>query len=235
LSYRYLIPLIDASLAIGINKPGGAARIRSINSDGSYSVTYILGGKEDHIDIAFITRREENEGRPKRSRNSLPYSAPVQEEIKKSTIQKKARSVLSQRSTNAADEVQTSSSVPSPPPRKQQQPVMARPIPTVVVNEVVEMESEAGEADVQSTPTKARSELTQSVIQQLLPALRRCRETEDGGYLVADIKKALLGSLGGDAGGPQAFEEALSHFEAENVVMIMPSDGGPDDRVLFVI
>jgi hypothetical protein len=45
----------------GVNKLGGVARISKINSDGSYDVTYVLGGKESGVDSVFIAGNDDFE------------------------------------------------------------------------------------------------------------------------------------------------------------------------------
>lgn len=39
----------------GINKPGGMGRVTKVNTDGTYNVAYILGGRENNIDAKFIS------------------------------------------------------------------------------------------------------------------------------------------------------------------------------------
>jgi hypothetical protein len=199
-------------------------------------VTYILGGKEDHIDIAYITRRDEQEGRPKRARGSL---VPFTEKTMKSAPQKKARTVLSQRPINSADELPSPPSTPSrrqPSPAQISTPVIPKKQVAVAmaVKGDFEMDSEEEEGDVQVTPVKVYSQRANAVIFALLPALGKCSKTEHGEYIVSEVRNYILGSLGA-AGDSQAFDEALEHWQASNAVMILPSADDPDIPALIVV
>lgn len=60
----------------GINKPGGVARITKLNSDGSYNVSYVLGGRESNVDAAFVSKSEDDEGKRKR-RETMDAALPT--------------------------------------------------------------------------------------------------------------------------------------------------------------
>jgi hypothetical protein len=134
---------------IGINKPGGAARIRSITPEGLYCVTYILGGREDNLHIQYITRREECQGRPTRKRPAVtdlktpePASAPAPA--------KKPRKVLQKISPNISE---SSSRQKAPPllPRVKQSTQKVR-TPVVPPVETLDNDSISGES-MNSPPT----------------------------------------------------------------------------------
>ena len=54
---------------VGINKPGGVARVTKIHEDGSYDVAYVLGGRECNVDAVFVNPQGEGK-RPRRRKNS---------------------------------------------------------------------------------------------------------------------------------------------------------------------
>jgi len=45
----------------GINKQGGVGRITKHNPDGTYNITYVLGGKESNVESIFISKEEDEE------------------------------------------------------------------------------------------------------------------------------------------------------------------------------
>ena len=55
---------------VGINKPGGVARITKIHADGSCDVAYILGGKEYDVDAVFVKRHGEGNRQRRRKPSS---------------------------------------------------------------------------------------------------------------------------------------------------------------------
>ena len=69
------------------------------------------------------------------------------------------------------------------------------------------------------------------IINEFLPAVRKCRVTGDGGYLVSPIEQYFVEKFGVDISG--AFEEALSYFESENIIMMIADD--ESHRQLFII
>ncbi|KAL3941487.1 MAG: hypothetical protein SGARI_000585 [Bacillariaceae sp.] len=52
---------VEARTWAGINKHGGVGRITKINTDGTFSVAYVLGGKESKVEEVFLTKSEELE------------------------------------------------------------------------------------------------------------------------------------------------------------------------------
>jgi len=68
----------------GVNKQGGVGRITGYNSDGTYNVSYVLGGKESKIDAVFVSKEDQSDDdgntedasaaskRRRRAKNMLP-------------------------------------------------------------------------------------------------------------------------------------------------------------------
>jgi hypothetical protein len=100
--------------------------------------------------------------------------------------------------------------------------------------ETLDNDSISGES-MNSPPTHQKpvvhSENTKRIINELLQAIRKCRVTDDGSYLVNDIEKYFMGHLGADISDD--FERALSHFESENIIMMIADD--ESHRQLFLI
>lgn len=218
----------------GINKPGGAARIRAINLDGTYSVTYILGGKEDHIDIKYITRRDDYEGRPQRKRNIPPSSiSPPIIDTNKDLLIDKPKKVP-----------KVSSKLPAslnrvPPPASSSSTQTAKltsSVPSPLLSEHIDDESASLES-INSPKSihqiKAYSDITKQIINELLSLLKNknFHLTDDGGYLVHDLEQYYSNKF--DKNITNEFEEALAYYEAENIVMMISDD--ENNRVLFII
>lgn len=46
----------------GVNKHGGVGRISAVNEDGTYNISYVLGGKEPNVDAIFIEKEDQGDG-----------------------------------------------------------------------------------------------------------------------------------------------------------------------------
>jgi hypothetical protein len=222
-SFLLVLPL---DYVIGINKPGGAARIRSVSSDGLYSVTYILGGKEDNIEIQYITKREEYEGRPMRKRPSAPAGSSTEiKSLQIAPIPKKPRKVLSKISPNISKrESSQTPSISSSCMTHSNQKVRTPSSMTRVESEIDDNSLSGESNNSRSTYEKPviHSEKTKMIISEFFPAVRKCRATEDDEYLVSDIEQYFVEKFGVDISA--AFEEALSYFESANLIMMMGDD-----------
>ena len=56
----------------GVNKHGGVGRITAMNTDGTYNVSYVLGGKESNVEVCFMTKEDQEEDSGETSSSAAP-------------------------------------------------------------------------------------------------------------------------------------------------------------------
>ncbi|OEU15929.1 hypothetical protein FRACYDRAFT_240624 [Fragilariopsis cylindrus CCMP1102] len=56
----------------GVNKHGGVGRITAMNTDGTYNVSYVLGGKESNVEVCFMTKEDQEEDSGDTSYSAAP-------------------------------------------------------------------------------------------------------------------------------------------------------------------
>lgn len=244
-------------MIIGINKPGGAGRIKLINEDGTYCVSYILGGKEDHIDIKYIKRREDIDGRPQRKRiatnntNNENNNESKVTEIKES-LQKKIKKNSQNESNKFKDKKEIKKKQKE---LKDLKEVVDENCPYLglddvssiieseegEIEEVEEVEEEKQEEEGKSSLsptlslTQQSNELTNislTIFEALFDAIHHCKETLDGGYLFNDIQKFLLEHISNST--TNDVEDAIKYAETMNKFMII-MDNDTNKRLLYPI
>jgi hypothetical protein len=56
----------------GVNKHGGVGRITAMNIDGTYNVSYVLGGKESNVEVCFMSKEDQEEDSGETSSSAAP-------------------------------------------------------------------------------------------------------------------------------------------------------------------
>ena len=72
----------------GMNKPGGTARISKCNSDGTYDVSYVLGGSEKAVEPGYISGIDFNASRGVKKREAAPKPGSFANKRRKSSPDK---------------------------------------------------------------------------------------------------------------------------------------------------
>jgi hypothetical protein len=216
----------------GINKAGGTARVREVNADNNtYSVAYVLGGKEDHIDAKYIHKKSDNDGEEKASRKRMPVQSLQPEEFHKPAPKKKLQEDIKK--------------PPKPKLKLKKKVLLSKDIVVkqtaissshVPASPSIEMESSCGDVESLAGTGGAAvrqdiSPVVQEIVQNLLAAVNACSPLSCGGYLTMDILNYFMETMEGCESDD--IELALLVSEDDNKIMII--DDGENGRVVHVI
>ena len=212
----------------GINKLGGTAFIKSVNTEKkTYSVAYVLGGKEDDVDVDFIKKKDDAEDGEKTVRKRAPVQTLQPEAFSKSKPKKKTLGVLkpeekkiktTKKKLHSSQAALTEGNV-------------------LLVDDSI---SSCGDFEsVAETESKQDSEggrmeisaIAQTIAQNLSNALKNCSQLPCDGYLAMDIVNYFLETMAECESDD--VELALSVAEGENKIMIL--DDESNGRVFYVV
>lgn len=235
----------------GINKPGGTARVKSFDSAShSYCVTYMLGGKEDGVDVKYIkAHSDEPVARQRRQAEIVNVPAPIQ------VVTTKKRNPLANvvcEGDNATSSVKQAMKKP----RKLKKPTApSRPLGYTVTDEETESvnasdcfeeeeeivnDEEEDQEEYYSAEESREEEVEESAslsdgamvaFSLMHEALNQCQQTSEGAYLAVDIEKYIM--VKDPSCTKEDVEACFSRAEIDNKIMV---DGEDDEnRCIYVI
>ena len=207
---------VEARTWPGINKLGGRGFVKSVNSDNMYTVAYVLGGKEDGVEVKYISKISENE-ETKVSRKRNQVQVYQQEEFRKPTT-KKAAPVL--KSTDNTVPVKNATHVAVTH--------ISEEAPSSCDDSESIAESEVKHCGESSADIPA---ISREVADNLFKALRECTRLSCEGYLFMDISNYFMERM--PLCETDDVQVALEAVERENKIMIV--DDERNGRVVYVI
>mmetsp|Transcript_25484 Transcript_25484/g.37603 ORF Transcript_25484/g.37603 Transcript_25484/m.37603 type:complete len:238 (+) Transcript_25484:68-781(+) len=209
--------VVEARTWPGINKLGGTGFIKSIDKNSNtYSVSYVLGGKEDSIEPQYISLKEDMDEKPERSRRP---TSRLQPEVVTCTRVKKKAKVVSERTPKPARQ----------PTEKVDCSPLELPVPAIALEKDVSFpevdtfsdsisHAETDSACAGPATSSTLSDIAQVVVENFKAATRQCSCAADEAYSVADLETFFCDLIPNCT--PAYVEEALLFLEDDNKLML---------------